>query len=213
VSKIPFGSIVNQSTLGGLAGTTAATSINTTQKVSPSANLFMTELGNLVYPAETSPLKIPLGNQNSLYSLATGAASVIATTGFQTVSSFLASDNNTLFSLNRAAGRCTGEEALTYGNIFAVTNISAGTSTWRYLKKPTDMTQGPLVAESFCDRTVAGTATSSEFGPSYFTVNSAASSTTYTFAWVSDMTGDPEVFVMDATASATTIWNVSANKK
>ncbi|MCX6126735.1 MAG: hypothetical protein NTV34_18550 [Proteobacteria bacterium] len=213
IADLPFNASLDQAPLGGLSGTSPATVLLARKKIKPNSTSVVREFGNVIYSADNIERDIPLSNQAYLYSLGTATSSAVATTGIEMLSGYLASDGNTVFSLNTVGGRCDKEDALTYGRLLAATDNASGKSSWKYLKKPADLSQPPVLADGFCDRVVGGVGTASDFSVSYFVVNAAASASTYTLAWVSDMTSDPEVFAMDVTASGSTLWNVSQNKK
>lgn len=212
-SNVSTASILRPSPLGGSNGAVASTALLVIQPVTPSAELVALEVGNIEYSATNVQRKIPLENQVTLYSLDGSASSKVSTSGYETVTAILTSDGNTIFSLDRVAGRCTGEDVLTYGTTISVTSISQKSTAPIYLKTPADLSLAPVSATGFCDRTVDGKTTSSEFGIYSLSANAAASTSTYTLAWSSDMTGDPEVFVMDVSGTTKTIWNVSQNRK
>lgn len=214
VSSLPAVSIFGRN-LAGASGTTAATSLLISSPVKRSTSLVMPEFTNMDHNNPANPQRnIPLENQLYLYTVDGQSNTAQSITGYKTLMAFLASDGSTIFSLNRVAGRCHAEDALTFGNLLAVTATgTSSTPTWRFLKKPADLSQPPSVGTSFCDRLATEAPSSMEVGISFFTVNQAATATDHTIAWVSDMTGDPEVFAMDVAAGTPALYNVSANKK
>jgi hypothetical protein len=204
---------IGRGPLGGSAGTTAALSLLMTVAVKASTSLVFSEIGNVSVSAEMKDRQIPVTKQNVLYNLSTGTATNVTPAGIQASESLLLSDGNTVLSLQMVAGRCDAETSATFGSVLTSTNASTGVSTYVHLKKPIDLSQAPVAAASFCDRAVDSTVTGAELSIYDLAVNSAASESAYTAAWTSDMTGDPEVFVMDKTAAGTTLWNISANRK
>lgn len=191
-------------------GTTAASRVVLATTLTPSSAFTISEIGNV--PA-ASQKKIPLIQKTVTLSDTGTEEASLTTSGYKHSKAYIASDADTIFTLSYVAGRCDSETSLTYGTSLLVNSKSAGTSTTLLLKKPTDLSQPPSVAESFCDRAVNGTTTGIDLSIEDFVVNAAASSSSHSIAWTSSMTGDPEIFVMDRTSSQNTLRTVSANRK
>jgi hypothetical protein len=156
---------------------------------------------------------IPLTNELHTWTVAgTDQGAVGAAAGFETISAWISNDNAIVFSLNRVATRCAGDGDSTFGFSMSLIKLADKTVTWRHLKKPTDLSQAPTISADPCDRTVNGTATTYDFGVSAMKVNAAATESTNTVVWTSDMTGDPEVFASVTASGTTTVYNLSGNR-
>lgn len=203
-SSISFGAIIDDDSA-------SLTTLSVIAPLKVTATKVFTELGSIEAATKKS---IPIINELHLWTVAgvdPGAST--AALGFEVISSWTSADDTTNFSLNRIATRCTGDTDSLWGYSIAVTTLASNSVVWRHLKKPINLDQPPTITTDSCDRLVDAVATTLDFGPSELQINASATATAHTVAWTSDMTGDPEVFASVTTASGTTVYNVSKNRK
>ena len=154
-------------------------------------------------------------NQVHQYSVAAGTDTLsVSLLGISTITAILDSSGTVIFTLNRIVGRCDQDNDYVFGNAIATIGSSTGaTPKWVYLVKPTDGSVIPKVGTDFCDPQVPDSMARLDLSVDSFAVNNNATSANYTATWVSTITGDSEVFVMDNAAGVPTLRNVSNNRK
>ena len=138
---------------------------------------------------------------------------VSAATGSRTLFAWVTNDDTTIFTLNSVSVRCAGDSQSTTGNAIALINRADNTVTWRHLKKPIDLSQGPSTTEDPCDRTISGSATTMDMSVSGIAINRDATAAAHTMIWTSTLTGDSEVFASITSGGTTKVYNVSGNRK
>lgn len=212
VADLPNKSFVDP---GPLVISGSASRFLISRPLNKSSGKMMNELGNIDLANQK---KVPILSELHTYSAAgsdEGALSSLDAVGYEILSGYMGADNDTIFTLNRIAGRCEGEGTATYGTSIAITS-KTGTSTNLILKKVTDNTDKtrlPAIAAQFCDRTLSSFVASLDLSVRDFVVNPGATASAYSMAWVSDMIEDPEVYVADLVSGQTTITAASANPK
>jgi hypothetical protein len=194
-------------------GSASAARFSVTLPLKPSVSKVFGELGDYVGTDSDKKKSIPLTDEvHTWLANGTDEGSIAASPGFESHFAWITADDTTLFTLNRLSVRCAGDLASTYGYSVALVNRADNAITWRHLKKPTDLSQGPVVTQNPCDKTLNGTATTMDFAASDLRVNRDATATAHTLTWSSDMTGDPEIFASITAAGVTTVYNISGNR-
>jgi hypothetical protein len=202
-AEVSYAAIIDQD-----SASASRFSVATPLKVS-TAKTF-SELGSIDAASKKSVL---VKNELQTWTIAgTSEGAVSASSGFETMSAFITSDDSTIVTLNRIATRCTGETDSTYGFGIALITRATNEVTWRHLKRPLDLSQAPTVSTDPCDKTLGTSTTSYDYGVSQLRVNASASSSAQTMVWTSDMTGDQEVFAAVTSGGTTTVFNVSGNR-
>jgi hypothetical protein len=202
-------------TLGGASGTTAANYLMLTRPIKSKSDVYFTEVGNFSWTTEAPQKKIPYTWEVVAYNLS-NAASVTSVGQYALFGDrlFLASDQNTVFSLARVAGRCAGDGETFVGYGLGLSTLSGSVAgRFQYLKKPSDLTKVPLATFDPCDRSFEGVTTGTDLDLSDLVVNAGATANQYVLAWTSMVSGDPEVYAMDYNGSTYTVRMVSNNRK
>jgi hypothetical protein len=211
-SNISENSILNLAIFGGSAGTIPATTYLASIPHKVTTETTITEFGNVTPASEQK--KIPYLNRTYAYSLAGGTTTTTFNPlSLETQRSFLASDQDTSFMLNRIGGRCAGEGDYTYGVAFATVSKGSQSIKWSYLKRGLENNSTPTVTSDFCDRKIGDKTVALDLTMSDLTINDEASSSVYTAAWMSNVSGDSEIYIMDVTAAESKVFNISDNRK
>lgn len=195
--------------------TGAASRFLVVNALKPTKDNLNPELSSQVSDADIQ--KFPAISEMHTYSSSGTDEGAIALKGTTLVQAFLGADNDTIFSLQSIAARCSNE-AFSFGEAFVVSSKSAKTSDNMFLKRTDDKTKLPAVASNICDRTIDGVGGRSDLGMRNLVVNPGATASAYSIAWVENSsadpgntTADPEVYVMDFANSTKTITAVKPN--
>lgn len=203
---------------GPLLASGAAARFTVTIPVVPSGAKMVSEIGDL----ESGKFSFPIQNEVHTYSAAgtdeqSDSTQLLPLPGYTTLQTYVGADNDTLFSLQSIAGRCSGEDYI-FGDTFVITSKSSKTSYPLFLKRLDDRTQIPTLMTKFCDRAINGVNGRNDLTARFFVVNPGATASTYTFAWVansspdpSSTTTDPEIYILDNVNGVQTIKAASPN--
>lgn len=206
---------LTKGTLGGSSGTTNGSFLMILRPVKSTADAYFTEIGTYQWANETDKRRIPYSWELAGYNLSNSSSvTVLANSALYYDRVHLASDQSTLFAAARVAVRCKDDGDTTIGSTLSVLNFSGSiASKFLYLKKPKDFTRLPIVTTDACDRNYEGETTSTDFDISDLVVNAGATASSYTVAWTTRMTGDPEVYALDFNGSTYTVRWVSNNRR